>query len=129
VNDEGKKVKITRRIKRTLQKSVVEHAVAERQKWAKFGKERGNKPGPDGATTTVGEAVSLKLSVGNKVLSRPFSFRDSEKNYIPRQAKWKQPPRIQQNLECPGLVARSPVGCAKANISLQNVRIKIPWLD
>ena len=58
---------ITRRIKRTLQKSVVEHAVAERQKWAKFGAEKGNKPGPDRATTTVGETVSLKLSAGNKV--------------------------------------------------------------
>ena len=61
---------ITRRIKRTLQKSVVDHAVAERQKWAKFGQEKGNKQGPDRATTTVGEDVTLKLSVGNKV--RPF---------------------------------------------------------
>ncbi|KAF9447555.1 translation initiation factor 3, RNA-binding subunit [Macrolepiota fuliginosa MF-IS2] len=65
-NEDGKRVKIIRRIKRTLQKSVVEHAVAERQKWAKFGQERGNKPGPDRATTTVGENVSLKLSAGNK---------------------------------------------------------------
>ena len=46
---------------------MVEHAVAERQKWAKFGAEKGNKPGPDRATTTVGETVSLKLSAGNKV--------------------------------------------------------------
>ena len=60
-------VQITRRIKRTLQKSVVAHAVAERQKWAKFGQEKGSKPGPDRATTTVGENVTLKLSVGNKV--------------------------------------------------------------
>ncbi|KAF8338616.1 translation initiation factor eIF3g [Amanita rubescens] len=66
INDEGKKVKITRRIRRVLQKSIVEHAVAERQKWAKFGKEKGNKPGPDRATTTVGEEVTLKLSAGNK---------------------------------------------------------------
>ncbi|KAF8885339.1 translation initiation factor eIF3g [Infundibulicybe gibba] len=65
-NEDGKKVKVTRRIKRTLHKSVVEHAVAERQKWAKFGKEKGNKPGPDRATTTVGENVTLKLSAGNK---------------------------------------------------------------
>ncbi len=86
VNDEGKKVKvrlgrttplsatynpkqITRRIKRTLQKSLVEHAVAERKTWAKFGLERGKNPGPDGATTTVGETVFLKLSPGNKVRS------------------------------------------------------------
>ncbi|KXN83301.1 Eukaryotic translation initiation factor 3 subunit G [Leucoagaricus sp. SymC.cos] len=65
-NEDGKRVKIIRRIKRTLQKSVVEHTVAERQKWAKFGQERGNKPGPDRATTTVGENVTLKLSAGNK---------------------------------------------------------------
>lgn len=59
---------ITRKTKRTLQKSVVEHAVAERKKWAKFGKEKGNKEGPDHATTTVGENVALKLSAGNKVI-------------------------------------------------------------
>jgi len=61
---------ITRRIRRTLQKSIVEHVVAERQKWSKFGAERGNKPGPDRATTTVGESVALKLSAGNKVRYR-----------------------------------------------------------
>jgi len=59
--------KITRRIKRTLQKSIVEHNVAERQKWAKFGAEKGKKAGPDPATTTVVENVALKLSAGNKV--------------------------------------------------------------
>ncbi|TFK66927.1 translation initiation factor 3, RNA-binding subunit [Pluteus cervinus] len=63
VNEDGKK--ITRRIKRTLQ--VVEHAVADRQKWDKFGKEKGNKPGPDRATTTVGEDLVFKLSAGNKI--------------------------------------------------------------
>ena len=64
---------ITRRIRRVLQKSIVEHAVAERQKWAKFGQEKGSKPGPDRATTTVGEEVTLKLSAGNKV-RRVMSF-------------------------------------------------------
>lgn len=89
INDEGKKVKvrfaaelptahrnrfdvlscfqITRKIKRTLKKAVVDHTVAERKNWAKFGQEKGNKPGPDRATTTVGENVALKLSAGNKV--------------------------------------------------------------
>ncbi|KIJ12291.1 hypothetical protein PAXINDRAFT_163932 [Paxillus involutus ATCC 200175] len=66
INDEGKKIKITRKIKRVLQKSVVEHTVAERKKWPKFGKERGNKEGPDRATTTVGENVALKMTAGNK---------------------------------------------------------------
>lgn len=45
----------------------MDHTVAERKNWAKFGQEKGNKPGPDRATTTVGENVMLKLSAGNKV--------------------------------------------------------------
>ncbi|KZV99219.1 translation initiation factor 3, RNA-binding subunit [Exidia glandulosa HHB12029] len=63
-NDDGKTV--TKKIKRVLQKVVVNHTVAERKQWAKFGAEKGNKAGPDRATTTIGEAVSLKLSAGNK---------------------------------------------------------------
>ncbi|OBZ78032.1 Eukaryotic translation initiation factor 3 subunit G [Grifola frondosa] len=59
-------VKITRKIKRVLEKSLVDHSVAERATWTKFGQEKGNKPGPDRATTTVGENVTLKLSAGNK---------------------------------------------------------------
>lgn len=34
-------LKITRKIKRTLQKSLVDHAVAERKQWTKFGQEKG----------------------------------------------------------------------------------------
>ncbi|KAJ6610999.1 translation initiation factor eIF3g [Mycena sp. CBHHK59/15] len=71
VNEDGKKVKITRRSKRTLQKSVVDHTVAERLKWAKFGQEKGNAQGPDRATTTVGENVALKISAGNKHGNEP----------------------------------------------------------
>jgi translation initiation factor 3 subunit G len=55
-----------------LQKSLVDHAVAERKTWAKFGKEKGNKPGPDRATTTVGEFVGLKITAGNKVRESEF---------------------------------------------------------
>ena len=47
----------------------MDHAVAERKNWAKFGQEKGKKPGPDRATTTVGENIVLKLSAGNKVRS------------------------------------------------------------
>lgn len=60
-------MQITRKTKRVLQKAVVDHTVAERKSWAKFGQEKGSKPGPDRATTTVGENVALKLSAGNKV--------------------------------------------------------------
>ncbi|KAH9918722.1 translation initiation factor 3, RNA-binding subunit [Epithele typhae] len=70
INDEGKKVKVTRKTKRVLQKAVVDHSVAERKMWSKFGQEKGNKPGPDRATTTVGEELLLKLSPGNKAAAQ-----------------------------------------------------------
>ncbi|KAI8060220.1 eukaryotic translation initiation factor 3 subunit G-domain-containing protein [Gongronella butleri] len=60
-NDAGKKVKITRKIRSTLKTEHVNKAVAQRKKWAKFGEEQGNKPGPDVSTTTIGENIPLKL--------------------------------------------------------------------
>ena len=59
-----------------LRSLLVEHAVAERLKWAKFGKEKGNAKGPDRATTTVGENVALKISAGNKVHFSAVAFAD-----------------------------------------------------
>lgn len=89
INDEGKKVKITRKIKRTLQKSLVDHSVAERKTWAKFGQEKGNKPGPDRATTTVGESVSLKLSAGNKTAEAEPSAEQAMKATLARAGAGK----------------------------------------
>lgn len=57
-----KKIKTVRKIKRTLVTTRVSPAVAARKAWPKFGAERGNKPGPDSATTTLGEAIKLKIS-------------------------------------------------------------------
>ncbi|KAL1916794.1 uncharacterized protein VTP21DRAFT_5498 [Calcarisporiella thermophila] len=62
INDDGKKVKITRKIRTKLVQEHVNRAVAERKKWAKFGQEAGKQPGPDLSTTTVGENIALKLS-------------------------------------------------------------------
>lgn len=64
LNDEGKKVKITRRVRRKLTTQVVSHAVAERKHWSKFGDEKGKPSGPDRATTTVGDNINLKISAG-----------------------------------------------------------------
>ncbi|KAG0310182.1 translation initiation factor eIF3 subunit g, partial [Linnemannia gamsii] len=53
---------ITRRTRKKLIHDKVNKAVAARKKWPKFGKEKGNKPGPDPATTNVGDNIKLKLS-------------------------------------------------------------------
>ncbi|KAL0090089.1 eukaryotic translation initiation factor 3 subunit G-domain-containing protein [Phycomyces blakesleeanus] len=60
-NEDGKKVKVTRKIRSKLVTEHVNKAVAQRKKWSKFGDEEGNKPGPDMATTTIGENIPLKL--------------------------------------------------------------------
>ncbi|KAJ1958991.1 translation initiation factor eIF3 subunit g, partial [Dispira parvispora] len=65
-NDEGKKVKVTRKIRMKLVTERVNKIVAERKKWPKFGREAGNKPGPDSATTALGDEVFLKLMSGYK---------------------------------------------------------------
>jgi len=67
INDDGKKVKVTKKIRKKIQKTVVDHVVAERRQLAKFGKEKGSKPGPQLATTSIErENVILKLTAGNK---------------------------------------------------------------
>ncbi|WBW73196.1 translation initiation factor eIF3g [Schizosaccharomyces osmophilus] len=64
VDDNGKKVKVTRVIKKTVVTERVQHAVAERKKWAKFGQEAGKAGGVDTRTTSVGENVQLRLQLG-----------------------------------------------------------------
>ncbi|KAJ1722663.1 translation initiation factor eIF3 subunit g [Coemansia erecta] len=62
MNDDGKKVKVTRRVQERVVQERVNHAVAERKKWSKFGQEANSGPGPNIATTKIGEIVWLKLS-------------------------------------------------------------------
>lgn len=65
-NEDGKKVKIVRKFRRVEKRTLVNHQVAERKTWAKFGAEKNSKPGPNKATTTVGENVTLKIHPGSK---------------------------------------------------------------
>lgn len=67
-------LQVTRKIRRVEKRTLVNHKVAERKNWPKFGAEKGKKPGPDNATTTVGENVTLKLVAGNKVSTGPFAI-------------------------------------------------------
>jgi translation initiation factor 3 subunit G len=62
-NEDGKKVKTTRRIRTTVVKEVVNPRVAERKSWSKFGLSSKDKPGPAIDTTSVGENIIFKPSV------------------------------------------------------------------
>ncbi|KAI9208100.1 eukaryotic translation initiation factor 3 subunit G-domain-containing protein [Polychytrium aggregatum] len=67
LNDDGKKVKVTRKIRMVLVKTQANHAVAERKKLPKFGQVRGFPAGPDSNSTSVGEPVTLKLTTTGKL--------------------------------------------------------------
>jgi translation initiation factor 3 subunit G len=66
LGENGKKIKTTRKIKTTIVKEHVNPRVAERKEWAKFGAEKGNKPGPDLSTTSVGENIIFRPSTNWK---------------------------------------------------------------
>ncbi|CAO1634915.1 unnamed protein product [Parajaminaea phylloscopi] len=71
-NAEGKRVKVTRRIRRTLVKTTVNAAEAERKRtWVKFGQEKNKPAGPHSSTTTVGENVQLKLQAASSKQKEP----------------------------------------------------------
>ncbi|KAH6673744.1 eIF-3 RNA-binding subunit [Halenospora varia] len=61
-NDDGKKVKTTRRIRFTTHKEVVNPRVAERKNWSKFGLSAKDGAGPAADTTSVGENIIFRPS-------------------------------------------------------------------
>ncbi|TPX32344.1 hypothetical protein SmJEL517_g04549 [Synchytrium microbalum] len=68
INEDGKHVKVTLRVKVRTVRVHANKAVAERKNWKKFGEARGTAPGPDPSTTTYGEKVMLQLSTSGKHL-------------------------------------------------------------
>jgi len=57
--DSGKKKKITRTFK--LEKKLVSKGVVERKKWTKFGQSKRDNPGPNSATTVVGDEIQMQF--------------------------------------------------------------------
>lgn len=62
--EDGKKLKITRRIKTVTATERVSKSEARRKGWKKFGAERGKGAGPQSDTTSVGENIRLSLTPG-----------------------------------------------------------------
>ncbi|WOO84677.1 Eukaryotic translation initiation factor 3 subunit G [Vanrija pseudolonga] len=65
-DEHDQKVKVTRRVRRKVQTTLVSHTVAERKHWAKFGDDKGKPSGPDRQTTIIGENIFFKVSAVNK---------------------------------------------------------------
>lgn len=65
-NEDGKKVKRTQRIRRTVVKKRENPRVAERKQWTKIGNEAGKPAGPRPETTTLGENIMFRPVIGYK---------------------------------------------------------------
>ncbi|KAM7186876.1 eukaryotic translation initiation factor 3 subunit G [Rhypophila sp. PSN 637] len=63
INDQGQKVKTTRRIRLITHREVVNPRVAERKAWSKFGLSAKDNAGPMPDTTSVGENIIFKPSI------------------------------------------------------------------
>ncbi|KAH9887758.1 eukaryotic translation initiation factor 3 subunit-like protein [Xylariomycetidae sp. FL2044] len=61
-NENGQKVKTTRRIRLVTHREVVNPRVAERKTWSKFGLSEKDGAGPQTDTTSVGENIIFRLS-------------------------------------------------------------------
>lgn len=89
-NDDGKKVKVTRRIKTTVVREHVNPQVAERRSWAKFGLEKGHAAGPSFDTTSVGENIIFRPSVNWKAQAQEAEKEGGEKGGMKDQLKDKK---------------------------------------
>jgi translation initiation factor 3 subunit G len=79
IREDGKKIKTTRRIKRTIVQKVVNPQVAERKKWAKFGQEKGKPVGPQTDTTSVAENIVFRPMANWKATADDKSEHEKKK--------------------------------------------------
>jgi translation initiation factor 3 subunit G len=79
LREDGKKIKTTRRIKKTTIKTTVNPRVAERKTWAKFGQEKGKPAGPQTDTTSVAENILFRPVAGWKASNEDKSDEAKKK--------------------------------------------------
>ncbi|KAK4966977.1 translation initiation factor eIF3 subunit g [Elasticomyces elasticus] len=89
LNDEGKRVKRTQRIKRTVIKKRENPRVAERRTWAKFGAEASRSTGPHPDTTTLGENIVFRPISGFKSGAKEEKPEEDTKTQALKQMKIK----------------------------------------
>lgn len=89
IRDDGKKVKTTRRIKKTVIKTSVNPRVAERKQWEKFGQEKGKPAGPQTDTVSVAENIVFRPVAGWKANTEEKSAEEMKKADALKSAKIK----------------------------------------
>jgi translation initiation factor 3 subunit G len=89
LDDQGRKVKTTRRIKKVTVKHAVNPRVAERRGWSKFGDEKGKPPGPSTDTVSVGEVISFRPSVNWKASQQEEKSAIEQKKAAMKDTKIK----------------------------------------
>ncbi|KAI0882786.1 eukaryotic translation initiation factor 3 subunit-like protein [Annulohypoxylon maeteangense] len=87
-NENGQKVKTTRRIRLVTHREVVNPRVAERKTWAKFGLSEKDSAGPQMDTTSVGENIIFRLSTNWKKDTKDES-KDANANAMKEKLKDK----------------------------------------
>jgi translation initiation factor 3 subunit G len=88
LNENGQKVKTTRRIRLVTHREVVNPRVAERKTWAKFGLSEKDSIGPQPDTTSVGENIIFRLSTNWRKDTKDES-KDPNANAMKEQLKDK----------------------------------------
>ncbi|KAF2143918.1 uncharacterized protein K452DRAFT_247437 [Aplosporella prunicola CBS 121167] len=79
MREDGKKIKTTRRIKKTVVKTTVNPRVAERKQWAKFGQEANKPSGPQSDTTSVAENIVFRPQANWKASADDKSEHEKKK--------------------------------------------------
>ncbi|KAF1813485.1 eukaryotic translation initiation factor 3 subunit EifCg [Eremomyces bilateralis CBS 781.70] len=88
IDENGKKVKTTRRIKKTIVKQIVNPRVAERKHWAKFGAEKGKPAGPQSDTTSIAENIAFRPTIGFRAGAQEEKSEEQKKAVL-KDAKIK----------------------------------------
>ena len=90
LNDDGKKVKRTQRIRKVTKRTYEKAGVAERRAWPKMGLEAGRPAGPQPDTTTLGENIIFRPQVGFKsgAAEQPTAEEDQKQQQL-KQMKIK----------------------------------------
>ena len=85
LNDDGARVRVTRKTRTTVKTERVNPAVAERRTWSKFGAEKSKPVGPQSDTTSIAENIVFRPSVNWK-----NEAKENEKNGTPNEKSVKE---------------------------------------